>query len=62
VSRALDREEAALSEWLRHRVNGALADPRADAAAREVFRRLREHHAERAKAKGDEELRDTIEG
>jgi antitoxin ParD1/3/4 len=54
--RALDREEAALVDWLRQRVDEALADPRPDAPAREVFRRLRQHHAEQAKAEGDEKV------
>ena len=48
--RALDREEAALDDWLRERVNEALADPRPSIPAREVFKQLRAHHARRAKA------------
>jgi len=48
--RALDREEAALDDWLRQRVNEALADPRPSIPAREVFKQLRAHHARRAKA------------
>jgi antitoxin ParD1/3/4 len=54
--RALDREEAVLDDWLRQRVDEALADPRPDMPAREVFKRLRKRHAERAKAAGDEEV------
>jgi antitoxin ParD1/3/4 len=54
--RALDREEAVLDDWLRQRVDEALADPRPDTPAREVFKRLRKRHAERAKAEGDEEV------
>jgi antitoxin ParD1/3/4 len=50
--RALDREEAVLDDWLRQRVDEALADPRPDMPAREVFERLRKHHAERAKPEG----------
>jgi antitoxin ParD1/3/4 len=48
--RALDREEAAVSEWLRQRVDEAFADPRPNIPARDVFKKLREHHAARAKA------------
>ncbi len=49
--RALDREDAALNEWMRQRVEEAFADARPDVPAREVFRRLREHHAEQVKIK-----------
>jgi antitoxin ParD1/3/4 len=42
--RALDREEAALDDWLRRRIDEALADPRPTAPARDVFARLRRHH------------------
>jgi len=45
--RALDREEAALNEWLRERVEEALTDRRPNIPAKKVFRRLREHHAAR---------------
>ena len=48
--RALDREEAALDDWLRQRVAEALADPRPNVPARKVFKRLREHHAKRVRA------------
>jgi antitoxin ParD1/3/4 len=48
--RALDREEAAISEWLRQRVDEAFADPRPNIPARDVFKRLREHHAARMRA------------
>jgi antitoxin ParD1/3/4 len=54
--RALDREEAVLDDWLRQRVDEALADPRPAMPAREVFERLRKHHVERAKAEGDEKV------
>jgi antitoxin ParD1/3/4 len=47
--RALDREEAALNDWLRKKVDEALADPRPNIPAREVFKRLRAHHAARTK-------------
>ena len=49
--RALDREEAALDGWLRQRVDESLADPGPTAPAREVFKRLRRHHARQAKSK-----------
>ena len=48
--RALDREEAALNDWLRQRVDEAFNDPRPNVPARDVFKRLRDHHAERVKA------------
>jgi antitoxin ParD1/3/4 len=54
--RALDREEAALDDWLQHRIDEALADPRPDVPVREVFRRLREYHAATAKTELDEEV------
>jgi len=47
--RALDREEAALNEWLRQKVDEALADPRPNIPARKVFKRLRAHHASKQK-------------
>lgn len=59
--RALDREEAALDEWLRRKVDQAFADPRPSVPAQEVFRRLRERHrehvdAERVDAEKDEAI------
>jgi antitoxin ParD1/3/4 len=48
--RALDREEAAIDDWLRQRVQEAFADPRPATPASEVFQKLREHHAKRAEA------------
>jgi antitoxin ParD1/3/4 len=48
--RALDREEAALDEWLRRRVEESLADPRPSVPAREVFERLRDHHRRESEA------------
>ncbi len=48
--RALDREENAVNDWLRQKVEEAFADPRPNVPAADVFRRLREHHAERMKA------------
>jgi antitoxin ParD1/3/4 len=49
--RALDREETAIKDWLRLRVNEAFADPNPNVPAHQVFARLRKHHAARAKAK-----------
>lgn len=45
--RALDREEAALDEWMRHRVEQSLADPRADISIDDAFARVRIHAAKR---------------
>jgi antitoxin ParD1/3/4 len=52
--RALDREEAALDDWLRQHVAEALADPRPNVPAQEVFKRLRAHHAKRARTRRNE--------
>jgi antitoxin ParD1/3/4 len=54
--RALDREEAALTDWLRDRVDEAFADPRPNVSAGEVFKRLREHHARRLMTDRNEEI------
>ncbi len=54
--RALDREEAAVDEWLRQRVEEAFADPRPNVPAEEVFKRLKSHHARRAKDRRREEI------
>jgi len=48
--RALDREEAALDEYLRRKVEAALADPRRSIPAEKVFTRLRARHAKQVKA------------
>lgn len=48
--RALDREEAAFSDWLRQRVDEAFADPRPKIPAHQAFKRLRRHHARRLRA------------
>jgi antitoxin ParD1/3/4 len=48
--RVLDREEAALDDWLRQRVDEALADPRPTAPARDVLEHLHRHHARQVKA------------
>ena len=58
--RALDREEAALNEYLRQRVEEAFADPRPNLPARDVFKRLRKHHAEQAKAGQNEKVQDRL--
>ena len=49
--RALDREEAALDDMLRRKVEAALDDPRPSIPAEDVFARLRAHHAKQVKAK-----------
>jgi antitoxin ParD1/3/4 len=49
--RALDREETAIDDWLRQRVDESLADPRPSVPARDVFKRLRAHHGHRAKGR-----------
>jgi antitoxin ParD1/3/4 len=50
VLRALVREEAALDDWMRLRVEKAFVDPRPNRPARHVFRRLRAHHAKPVKS------------
>jgi antitoxin ParD1/3/4 len=47
--RALDREEAALKDWMGKRIDEALADPRPSIPARTVFKRLRDYHARQSK-------------
>ncbi len=54
--RALDREEAALDDWLRRGVDETLADPRPSIPARKVFKKLRDHHARRATAARHEKI------
>jgi antitoxin ParD1/3/4 len=48
--RALDREEAAIGEWLRERVAESLDDPRPSVPAETVFKRLHKRHAANVKA------------
>jgi antitoxin ParD1/3/4 len=48
--RALDRQDAALNEYLRANVQASLSDPRPSVPAGDVFRRLRARHARRVKA------------
>jgi len=43
------RKEAAVDDWLRQCVDEVFADPRPNVPARDVFKRLRKHHAEHAK-------------
>jgi antitoxin ParD1/3/4 len=54
--RALEREEAAITDWLRRQVDEAFADLRPNIPASEVFRRLRERHAEAELAERNEEV------
>ena len=53
--RALDREEAAIDQVLRRKVEAALADPTPSVPAEEVFARLRRHHETLARAETREE-------
>ncbi len=54
--RALEREEAAVTDWLRQRMDEAFADPRPNVPAREVFKRLRERHGEDVTAERNAEV------
>jgi antitoxin ParD1/3/4 len=54
--RALGREEVAITDWLRQRVDEAFADPRPNVPAHEVFKRLRKRHAEDVTAEANEEV------
>ncbi|WP_368744703.1 type II toxin-antitoxin system ParD family antitoxin [Desertibaculum subflavum] len=47
--RALDREEAAIDEWMRRQIEESLNDPRPNTPATEVLARLRTHHARERK-------------
>ncbi|HEY0300777.1 MAG TPA: type II toxin-antitoxin system ParD family antitoxin [Rhizomicrobium sp.] len=49
--RALDREEAAIGEWLRRQIDESLNDPRPNIPAQDVFARLHKHHERKAKGK-----------
>ena len=51
--RALDREEAALDDWLRQKVEDAYADPRPDIPSEDVFAGLRQRYAGGIKAGKD---------
>ena len=48
--RALDRQDAALDEYLRAKVQASLKDPRPSVPATDVFKRLRSRHAKNVKA------------
>jgi antitoxin ParD1/3/4 len=48
--RALDREESALDEWLKARVDEAFANGAKSVPAEDAFKRLRAHHSRRLKA------------
>jgi antitoxin ParD1/3/4 len=52
--RALDREEEALTEMWRRKIQEAFDDPRPSIPAEEAFRQLREHQAKRMKARSRE--------
>ena len=54
--RSLDREENAVEEWLRRRVDEAFADSRPNVPAAKVFKRLRTYHAAQVKAGRNEEI------
>jgi antitoxin ParD1/3/4 len=54
--RALDREEAAVDEWLRQKIDEAFADPEPNIPAREVVKRLRAYRAERRKSSRREKV------
>jgi antitoxin ParD1/3/4 len=53
--RALDREDTAISDWLRQGVEDAFADPRLSVPASKVFKRIRHLRALRSKASGNED-------
>jgi antitoxin ParD1/3/4 len=48
--RALDRQDAALDEYLRAKVQLSIKDPRPSVRAADVFKRLRSRHARKVKA------------
>jgi antitoxin ParD1/3/4 len=48
--RALDRQDAALDEYLRAKVQASMKDPRPSIPAADVFKRLRRRHARKVKA------------
>jgi antitoxin ParD1/3/4 len=54
--RALDREETAVTEWLRAAIADAFTDTRPNIPARKVFKKLRQHHTRRIKARRNEEV------
>lgn len=48
--RALDRQDAALDEYLAAKVRASIQDPRPSVPATDVFKRLRTRHARNTKA------------
>ena len=48
--RALDRQDAALDDYLRAKVQASVSDPRPSVPAADVFKRLRARHARATKA------------
>jgi antitoxin ParD1/3/4 len=52
--RALDREEAAINDWLKQHIDEAFADPRPPIPAKTVFAELRKRHRARLKARKNE--------
>jgi antitoxin ParD1/3/4 len=48
--RALDRQDAALDDYLRAKVQASVKDPRPSVPAADVFKRLRARHARKSKA------------
>jgi antitoxin ParD1/3/4 len=48
--RALDRQDAALEDYLRAKVQASVRDPRPSVPAADVFKRLRARHARNTKA------------
>ena len=48
--RALDRQDAALDEYLRAKVHASIKDPRPSIPGADVFNRLRSRHARKVKA------------
>lgn len=48
--RALDREEDALNQWIREKIQEAMDDPRPSIPAREVFAELRAYHEKQSEA------------
>jgi antitoxin ParD1/3/4 len=52
--RALDREEEALDEMLRRKIQEAYDDPRPSIPAKEAFKELREYQAKRMRARSRE--------
>lgn len=54
--RSLDREEAAINDWLQQRVDEAFTDHRPNVPSRTVFKRLRTHHSKQMKSKRNEKI------